>query len=81
VGAAAATYGWIRRESRDSNTATLAGTLPAMLNNAVLAGVAVIGTAYLLVLHDLSRTQLIGFSLVLLAYLTVSEQQPACCRK
>jgi uncharacterized membrane protein YbhN (UPF0104 family) len=40
VGAAAATYGWVRRESRDSNTATMAGTLPAMLNNIILAGVA-----------------------------------------
>ena len=66
VGAAAATYGWVRRESRDGNTATLAGTLPAMLNNAVLAGVALIGTIYLLVIHDLSQMQLIGFGAIML---------------
>jgi hypothetical protein len=67
IGAAAATYGWVRRESQDGNTATLAGTLPAMLNNAVLAGVALIGTLYLLIVHDLSQTQLIEFGIVLLA--------------
>ena len=67
VGGSAATYGWVRRESGDSNTATLAGTLPAMLNNGILAGVALIGTLYLLVVHDLSQTQLIEFSIILLA--------------
>lgn len=66
VGAAAATYGWIRRESHSNNSATLAGTLPAMLNNAVLAVVALIGIIYLLVLHNLTKTQLIGFCIVLL---------------
>jgi uncharacterized membrane protein YbhN (UPF0104 family) len=66
VGAAAATYGWIRRESHDGNTATLAGTLPAMLNNAVLATVALIGTIYLLVVHALTQTQLIEFGIILL---------------
>jgi glycosyltransferase 2 family protein len=66
VGGAAATYGWIRRESGDTNTAALAGTLPALLNNAVLVGVALIGTVYLLVVHDLSNTQLIEFGIILL---------------
>jgi uncharacterized protein (TIRG00374 family) len=66
VGAAAATYGWVRRESHDGNTATLAGTLPAMLNNAVLASVALIGTIYLLIIHNLSQAQLLGFGVILL---------------
>jgi len=66
VGAAAATYGWIHQESHDGDTATLAGTLPALLNNAVLVGVAVVGTAYLLVVHDLSQAQLVGFGFILL---------------
>ena len=66
VGAAAATYGWIRRESRDGNTAVLAGTLPALLNNGVLIGASLIGTIYLLLVHDLSRAQLIEFSAILL---------------
>jgi hypothetical protein len=66
VGAAAATYGWIRRESRDGNTAALAGTLPALLNNAILVGVALIGSLYLLVVHDLTTPQLIEFVIILL---------------
>jgi len=66
VGGAAATYGWIRHETHDGNSATLAGTLPAILNNGVLAGVALFGTLYLLLVHDLSQTQLIEFGIVLL---------------
>jgi glycosyltransferase 2 family protein len=66
VGAAAATYGWIRRENPDRNTATLAGILPAMLNNIVLAGVALIGTVYLLIVHNLTQVQFIEFAIILL---------------
>jgi len=66
VGSAAATYGWIHRENHDGNTAALAGTLPALLNNAVLVGVSLIGILYLLVVHDLSKLQLIEFGVVLL---------------
>ncbi len=73
VGGAAATYGWVRRESHDGNTATLAGTLPAMLNNVILAAVASVGILYLLVEDDLSQMQLIGFGVVvsILALMTV----------
>lgn len=66
VGSAAATYGWIRREGHPGNSAALAGTLPPLLNNAILAVVSLIGVIYLLLNHDLSRTQLVGFSIVLL---------------
>jgi len=66
VGGAAATYGWVRRESHSRNTAVLAGTLPAILNNAVLVGVALIGTLYLIMVHDLTNTQLIEFGIVVL---------------
>jgi glycosyltransferase 2 family protein len=66
VGSAAATYGWIHRENHDDSTAALAGTLPALLNNAILVGVSLIGTLYLLVVHDLSKLQLIEFGVILL---------------
>lgn len=66
VGGAAATYGWVRREGHDGNTATLAGTLPTMLNNGLLAGAALIGILYLLLIHDLSQTQLVEFCLIFL---------------
>jgi len=67
IGGAAATYGWVRREDRSGDAAALTGALPPLLNNVVLAGVSAIGVVYLLVNHDLSREQLIGFSVVLLA--------------
>jgi glycosyltransferase 2 family protein len=66
VGSAAATYGWIHRENHDENSAALAGTLPTLLNNAVLVGVSLIGIVYLLLVHDLSKLQLIEFGVVLL---------------
>jgi len=66
VGSAAATYSWIHREDHDENTAALAGTLPALLNNAVLVGVSLVGILYLLVVHDLTNLQLIEFCVVLL---------------
>ena len=66
VGTAAATYGWIHRENRDEKTGALAGTLPPLLNNAVLVAVSLIGIIFLLVLHDLSKLQLIEFGVVLL---------------
>ena len=74
VGGAAATFTWVHREDPDGNSAALAGTLPSLLNNGVLVGVAILGTTYLLLLHDLSSTQLIEFVLILLGLgiLTVS---------
>ena len=66
VGSAAATYNWIHQEDHNANTAALAGALPPLLNDAVLVSVALIGTIYLLVVHDLTNMQLIGFSIVLL---------------
>ncbi len=52
-------------ESRREHRA-LAGTLPPLLNNAVLVGVSLIGTIYLLLVHDLSKSQLIEFGVILL---------------
>ena len=66
VGSAAATYGWIRRDTSHHNAASLAGALPPLLNDAVLVSVALIGTIYLILVHDLSKIQLIEFSIVLL---------------
>jgi glycosyltransferase 2 family protein len=66
VGDATATYGWVRKETHDSNAATLAGTLPPILNTGILVGVTMIGTVYLLVVHVMSQTQLIEFGITLL---------------
>jgi uncharacterized protein (TIRG00374 family) len=66
VGGGAATFGWVRKESGDGHTAVLAGTLPGLLNNGSLATVAIIGTLYLLFIHDLTNVQLIEFIIILL---------------
>jgi hypothetical protein len=65
VGGAAATYEWVHHDDRQGNAAALAGTLPALLDNAILVMVALIGTLYLLVVHELNGAQLIEFGIVL----------------
>jgi len=58
--------GWIRHENSDDNAAALAGTLPPLLNITVLMGAALVGILYLIVVHDLSNTQLIKFVIFLM---------------
>jgi len=65
VASAAATYNWVRHSNRNGNIAALAGTLPSLLNNAVLVLIGLVGTAYLLIVRDLSKLQLIEFIVVL----------------
>ncbi len=67
VGSAAATSGWIYKENHNGNAAAMAGTLPALLDNVALVVVTLAGVLYLLLMHDLSKTQLIEFGIVLLA--------------
>lgn len=66
VGSAAATYRWVRQESQSGKISALIGIAPSILNNSALVGVALIGTLYLLLLHDLSKIQLLEFSIILL---------------
>jgi uncharacterized protein (TIRG00374 family) len=63
---AAVTYGWIKKEKSNGSEALLAGTLPSILNNGVLLIAALFGTLYLLIIHDLSKSQMIEFRIILL---------------
>ncbi|MGB8212531.1 MAG: YbhN family protein [Anaerolineales bacterium] len=72
VGQAAATFGWIHKENHDGNTAAMAGTLQALLDNAALAVVTLVGVLYLLLVNDLGNTQLIEFGIVLLALILLA---------
>jgi uncharacterized protein (TIRG00374 family) len=65
VGAAAATYRWVEKSEDVSEEAALAGVLPLLFNNALLVIVTVIGLVYLLIKHNLSRPQVIGYALFL----------------
>lgn len=65
IGGAAATYGWMRRDKTNSDSASLASILPALLNDAALMAVSILGVAYLFIVHDLTKMQIVGYGLVL----------------
>ncbi len=75
VGSAAATVGWVKQENKDGHTALLAGSLPALLINASLIGLAFFGILYLLFVHNLTKGQLIQYLVILfiLGLLTFGE--------
>jgi uncharacterized protein (TIRG00374 family) len=65
VGNAAVTYRWMRGSGADGEGAMLAGWLPSLLSSAILVLIAILGVAHLLVVHDLSTLQAVGFGLTL----------------
>lgn len=65
LGSSAAIYRWTRTEESSIEGATLAGLLPPLFNNLLLALVSVFGLARLIAAHNLSQAQFIGFSAAL----------------
>jgi uncharacterized membrane protein YbhN (UPF0104 family) len=66
VGNAAATYRWTRGNGVSREGAMLAGWLPPLFNNGALVVIGIFGLLHLLVVHELSTLQAIGFGLTLL---------------
>jgi uncharacterized membrane protein YbhN (UPF0104 family) len=66
VGSAAATYRWTRASGISREGAVLAGWLPSLFNNGALAIIGIFGLLHLLITHELSTLQAIGFGLTLL---------------
>ena len=66
VGNAAATYRWTRASGVSREGALLAGWLPPLFNNGALVVIGVFGLLHLLIAHELSTLQVIGFGLTLL---------------
>jgi len=66
VAATAATFGFVRKEGGDRTTATMSSLLPAMLMNAAIMVVSIIGIIFLFAMHRLSQSQLIQYSVFLL---------------
>jgi uncharacterized protein (TIRG00374 family) len=66
VGSSAAIYRWTSQEDGHPEGATLASILPSLFNNLVLVLVSIFGLVHLILVHDLSRAQLIGFSAIIL---------------
>jgi uncharacterized membrane protein YbhN (UPF0104 family) len=66
MGAGAATYRWMRGMDVSSEGAGLAGILPFLFNNVLLLLAAIFGLIHLLIVHQLSPSQSISFSLIVL---------------
>ena len=66
VGSSAAIYRWTSGDEGSVEGATLASILPSLFNNLMLVLVSIFGLAHLMLVHNLTQTQLIGFSAALL---------------
>lgn len=65
VGGSAAIFRWTSGEKGSVGGATLASVLPSLFNSFMLVVFSIFGLAHLILVHDLTRTQLIGFSITL----------------
>jgi uncharacterized protein (TIRG00374 family) len=66
VGSSAAIYRWTSREGGNPATAMLAIILPSLLNTLVVLAVSLFGVVHLILVHDLSKVQLVGFIFTIL---------------
>jgi uncharacterized protein (TIRG00374 family) len=87
-GSSASTFRWVKAGGGGNEGSSLAATLPPVFVDIALLAVSVIGMLFLLLTHDLTRTQLISFSLItllliglaFLSYLAVKHQKAAIQR-
>lgn len=72
-GSTANTFRWVKAGDSGSQGAALAATLPPIFLDLVLLGVSLVGLVFLLLTHELARSQIIAFSVLtlLLILLTV----------
>jgi len=66
VGSSAAIFRWTKSGKGSVGGATLASLLPSLFNSLMLVIFSVFGLVHLFLVHDLSRTQIIGFSITLI---------------
>jgi uncharacterized membrane protein YbhN (UPF0104 family) len=67
VGNSAATYRWTVASGVSGQAAGLCGTLPSLLNNVLLALLALVGTIHLMIVHELTAFQMIAFGTILVS--------------
>ncbi|MFL7790981.1 MAG: hypothetical protein AB8I69_02485 [Anaerolineae bacterium] len=72
VGNAAVTFRWMRGSGVDAEGAALAGSLPTLFYSAALMIAGIFGLVHLLIMHELSALQAIGFGLTLLILILVA---------
>jgi uncharacterized protein (TIRG00374 family) len=73
VGNVATTYRWMRGSGVNAEGATLAGWLPTLFTDATLVIVGIFGLVHLLIAHQLSALQAVGFGFTLLVLLLVAS--------
>jgi uncharacterized protein (TIRG00374 family) len=73
VGNVATTYRWMRGSGVNAEGATLAGWLPTLFTDATLVIVGIFGLIHLLIAHQLSILQAVGFGFTLLVLLAVAS--------
>ena len=66
VGSSAAIFQWTRGEKGSVGGSTLASLLPSLFNTLILVIFSIFGLIHLILVHDLSTIQFIGFSVTLL---------------
>ena len=87
-GSSASTFRWVKASGGGNDGSSLAASLPPVFVDIALLAVSVIGMLFLLLVHDLTRTQLISFSLItllliglaVLCFLAVKHQKTAIQR-
>ncbi len=65
VGNSASAFRWLKQGGVTSQSASLASTLPALINNLLLLSLALFGVIHLLLVHELTVLEEIAFTLIL----------------
>ena len=65
VGSSAAIFQWTSEEKGSVGSSTLASLIPSLFNSLMLVLFSIFGLVHLLLVHDLTQIQLIGFSITL----------------
>jgi uncharacterized protein (TIRG00374 family) len=63
VGSIVVTYRWMHGSGAGGEGAVLAGWLPSLLNSAILVLIGILGLVQLLIVHELSTLQAVGFGI------------------
>jgi len=66
IGSSAAIFRWTSKSNNHPEGAFMASILPSLINDLVLVVVSMFGLIHLLIVHKLSKTQLIGFISIIL---------------
>lgn len=66
IGTTAAIFRWADMGENNVESATIASILPALVNDLILILISIFGLIYLLLVHQLTKIQVIGFSSILL---------------